>query len=183
MEKTQVLRKPRVFYGYWIVFIAFLLMLINSGCGYYAFSLYVKSFQTDFGWSRGEIMLAISIFFLVSGAMSPFVGRLIERFGVKKVISIGAFMAGLGFVLLSQLHNLSLLYIGWAVYGVGGAATGQVPTTIIVSNWFKKRRGTAIGIMAMGIGGGGFVLAPIIGGYLIPHFGWRASYSFLTENG
>jgi len=64
--------------------------------------------------------------------------------------------------------------------GIGMAATGHVPASTIVLNWFKKRRGTAIGIMSTGIGAGGVVLAPLIGSYLIPHFGWRVSYLALA---
>jgi len=63
------------------------------------------------------------------------------------------------------------------------AAVGQVPASVVVSNWFVKRRGTAIGIMSAGIGAGILVMAPILGNFLIPTFGWRISFlaqAFIT---
>jgi len=180
IKKINLPQKPKVFYGYWIVVVGFFCVFITSGCGFYAFSLFVKPLQADFAWGRGGIMAAFTIYFLVMGVTAPSVGRLIDRYGASKVISIGAFIAGLGFVLLSLMHNLWYFYSGYIIIGVGMAATGYVPATTVVSNWFKKRRGTAIGIMSIGVGAGGFALAPLIGGYLIPNFGWRASYLALT---
>lgn len=169
-------KKPKVFYGYWIVAATFFCLFIHSGCWFYAFSLFVRPLQAEFDWGRGEIMVALTISFLVMGVTSPFVGRLVDRYGARKVITIGSFIAGLGFILLSLMNNLWYFYGGHIIIAVGMAAMGIVVATAVVSNWFKKRRGTAIGIMAAGIGAGGLALAPLIGGYLIPNFGWSTSY-------
>jgi len=173
-------KKPKIFYGYWIVVATFFCALIFSGCGFYAFSLFVKSLQADFGWGRGNIMVAFTIFYLSMAVTAPYIGRLIDHYGARKVMSIGALVGGLGFILLSQMQAIWYLYAGYTIIGVGMIATGQIPVTSVVSNWFKKRRGTAIGIMSTGVGAGGFVLAPFIGGYLIPTFGWEMSYLALA---
>ncbi|MFC1914643.1 MFS transporter [Chloroflexota bacterium] len=172
--------KYRIFYGYWIVAVAFLCVFVFSGCGFYSFSLFVKPLQTDLGWSRSEIMAAYITFFLVMGLTSPLAGRLVDRYGPKKVISIGAVVGGLGFILLAQVYNLWHYYLGYAVVGIGMAAMGTVPSSSVVSNWFEKRRGLAIGIMSTGVGVGGLVLVPLVGNYLIPNFGWRAAYLSLA---
>jgi len=151
-----------------------------SGCGVGAFSLFVKYLQTDFGWGRGEIMLAFTIFFLLTGLAAPVVGILVDRYGVRGVIAVGALAGGLGFASLSWLHDLWHFYLAFTIIGSGYAALGQVPSSAMVSNWFVKRRGTAIGIMAVGIGTGILVLAPIFGSYLLPNFGWRTSYFALA---
>lgn len=166
----------RIFYGYWIVIAAFLCVFIQSGCGFFAFSLFVKPLQADLGWSRGSIMAAFTIYFLTLGIASPIVGRFIDCYEVKKVIFLGALMGGLGFVLLSLMPNLWSFYAGYIIIGAGMAAIGYVPASSVVSSWFKKRRGLLIGVMSTGIGLGGFVLAPIIGAYVIPRFGWRVAY-------
>ncbi|MFC2016961.1 MFS transporter [Chloroflexota bacterium] len=173
-------KKPRVFYGYWIVAAAFFCLFLFSGCAFYAFSLFVTPLQADFGWGRGGIMAAFTVLTLVTGVAAPFIGRLVDRYGAREVVYIGAFAAGLGFILLSLTDNLWYFYGGYIVVAVGMAATSQVPATAVVSNWFKKRRGTAIGMMSAGIGAGGLVVAPLVGGYLIPNFGWRASYLTLA---
>ncbi len=176
MEKTRLSKRPRVFYGYWVVVATFFCLLLVSGFGFFNFSLFVKPLEADFGWSRGGIMVAFTILNLAMGAASPFIGRIVDRYGARKVIFVGALIGSLGFVLLSQVSALWHFYVGWSVAGVGLAAMGIVPASAVVSNWFERKRGLAIGIMSAGIGAGGFVLAPVIGGYLIPDFGWRVAY-------
>lgn len=176
MEKTQIPRKPGIFYGYWILVAAFLCTFIQSGCGFFAFSLFVKPLQTDLGWNRGGIMAAFTILYLVAGVSSPFIGRVVDRYGARTVISVGAAILGSGFILLSVMNSLWHFYVLYAVIGVGISGIGQVPVSAVVSNWFQKRRGLAIGIMSTGIGAGGFAMAPLIGGYLIPSFGWEVAY-------
>ena len=151
-----------------------------SGCGVGAFSLFVTPLQSDFGWGRGEIMVGFTIYFLLTGLAAPIVGSLVDRYGVKGVISVGALLAGLGFASLSLLQNIWHFYVAQFFIGAGTAAIGQVPASAMVSNWFVKRRGTAIGIMSTGIGVGILILAPLMGGYLIPNFGWRTSYLTLA---
>jgi len=180
LEKACPSRKPKVFYGYWIVAAAFLCNSVYSGCSVYTFSLFAKPLQADFGWGRGGIMVAFTIYFLAMGLASPYIGRLVDRYGVRAIISLGAFVAGLGFVFLSLMNNLWHFYVAYIMIGVGLAAVGPISTTAVVSNWFKKHRGMTIGIMSVGVGAGGFVLSPLIGGYLIPNFGWRISYLALA---
>ena len=180
MDKIRFPKRPKFFYGYWIVLVAFLCLFITGGAGYFAFSLFVKPLQADLGWSRGGIMAAFTILFIIQAVASPFTGRMVDRYGARRVISIGALMAGIGFVLLSLMNELWHFYLSYVLVGIGMVAIGQVPTTAIVSNWFQKKRGLVIGIMSTGLGVGGFALAPLVGGYLIPNFGWRESYLALA---
>ncbi|MEE8318355.1 MAG: MFS transporter [Dehalococcoidales bacterium] len=155
-------------------------MAIFSGTTVGVFSLFVKPLQTEFGWGRGEVMLAFSLFFLVMGLSAPFTGKLIDRYGVRGIITGGSLAGGVSFVSLYFLQSIWHFYAAFTVIGVAMAALGQVPASAMVSNWFRKRRGTAIGVMSTGIGLGILVLVPIVGGYFIPHFGWRPSYLFLA---
>jgi len=125
-------KKPRIFYGYWIVAVAFFCAFINSGCGFYAFSLFVKPLQAEFGWGRGGIMVALTIFFLIGGVSAPVVGRLVDRFGARSVIATGALITGFGFILLSLTHSLWFFYTGYIVAGLGMASAGMIPATTLV---------------------------------------------------
>ena len=176
MKTKRYLKRPKISYTYWIVAAAFLCLFIGSGTTFFAFSLFVSPLQTEFGWSRGGIMIAFTLTLLISGVISPAMGRLIDRYGAGKVIATGALISGLGFILLTKTNSLASFYIGWTIVGAGGAASGIVPSTVVVSNWFKEHRGTAIGIATTGMGAGGVILAPLIGSYFIPDFGWRTSY-------
>ncbi len=128
----------------------------------------------------GSTVGVFSLFFLVMGVAAPFTGKLIDRYGVRGVIAGGALAGGVSFASLYLMQGIWHFYAAFTVIGVAMAALGQVPASAMVSNWFQKRRGTAIGVMSTGIGLGILVLAPLVGGYLIPNFGWRPSYLFLA---
>lgn len=180
MLRKQETTSLRISYGYWVLAVAFLCVFIKSGGGFFAFSLFIKPLQTHFGWSRGAIMAAFSILFVIMGAAAPLTGRMVDLYGARRIIVVGALTAGFGFIILGQTNSLWLFYLSYAVVGVGYAAMAEVPASAVVSAWFQKRRGRAIGIMSTGLGAGGFVLSPLIGSYLIPSFGWRISYSFIA---
>jgi len=168
--------RTRLFHGYWIVVAAFACLFIFSGLGYYTFGLFVTPIQSDLGWDRADIMAAFTVFFLVQGLASPLIGWAINIFEPRKMIAAGALAVAIGFVLLSRLENHLSFYLSYALVGAGMSAMGPVPVSTVVSNWFERRRGTAIGVASTGIGAGGLVLAPLIGGYLIPILGWRTCY-------
>lgn len=96
------------------------------------------------------------------------------------MIATGALVGAIGYILASLVNELWQFYGSFIINGLAMAGVGPVPTTAVISNWFKKRRGMAIGIMSAGIGAGGLVLAPLLGGYLIPNFGWRMAYLALA---
>ena len=171
--------KPKIFYGYWILLVAFLCLFIPIGCGYFIFSLFIRPLQLDMGWSRAMIMLAFSILLLVTGASSPLAGRLVDRFGPKKIICVGISLICLGLAVLSNTHLLWHFYVGYAIVGMGNAGSSQVAASTLVSNWFDRKRGMAIGIMSTGVGAAGFIFVPLVGNYLIPSYGWRISYLIL----
>ncbi|MBN1855727.1 MAG: MFS transporter [Dehalococcoidia bacterium] len=171
------MRKP--FYGYWIVAATFLCNVMTFGCGFYAFSLFVSPLGSDLSWGRGDVMAGFTVFFLSTGLLSPQVGRLVDRHGARVVMSVGAVLAGIGFVVLSQMTALWQFYLGYMIVGVGMAGTGQIPTSAVVSNWFEKRRGTAVGVMASGIGVGGLAFPALLGERIIPLVGWSQCYLLL----
>jgi len=173
-------KRPCVFYGYWIVLATFLCNAITFGCGFYAFSLFVTPLQGDLGWGRGDIMAAFTIFFLTTGLVAPRAGRLVDRYGARIVMMTGAVVAAAGFVILSGVSQLWQYYLGYAVVGLGMAGTGQIPTSAVVSNWFLRKRGAAVGMMASGVGVGGLALAPFVGAVLLPRLGWNHAFLVLA---
>ena len=167
--------RGRIFYGYWLVAFAFLCMLIYAGCGPFVFSMFVKPLGSSFGWSRGQVMAGFTIFYVMMGVASPFVGRSVDRYGVRPVIPVGALVMGVGFIIASRMSDLYVFYLACAFSGTGAAIMGHVPASAMVSNWFERRRGVALGVMAAGLGAGGVVMAPITA-YIIENSGWRDAY-------
>jgi len=141
MQRLRLLRRHRIYYGYCIVTALFFCNAIVAGCMFYTFGLFVSSLQLDFGWGRGEIMVASTISALVMGGTAPLVGRLVNQYGVSKVMAIGALVGGLGFSLLTQMQDLRQLYTGYTMIGLGSGAAGMLPATTVISNWFELRSG------------------------------------------
>ena len=167
-------------YGYRILLTGLVLMSIYGGLGYYAFGVFFKPIQEEFNWERGVTSAAFAMFYVVLAVSSPLIGRLTDRYGPKKTFTLGALILSLGLTLLSLSANLLHFYIAYGITGLGCSTIGTVPVSYTVSNRFKKRRGTAIGIVSSGMGIGGFIVPLIIGIYLIPNFGWRITYQILA---
>lgn len=167
--------KGRVFYGYWLVAATFVFMLLSYGCGSFVFSLFVNPLQSTFGWGRGQVMVGFTIFFVVQGVISPLVGRLVDRHGPRRVIPLGAVVMGLGFLLVSRTSELAGFYVSYVIIGAGSAGMGIVPSSALISNWFKRRRGIALGVMSAGLGAGGVVMAPLVA-QLLENYDWRTAY-------
>jgi MFS family permease len=170
------MKRPRIFYGYWILATCSLFCVISMLASLSVFSLYVKPLQDALGWKRTEIMAGFTFMLVAIALVSPVTGRLLDSFGPKKVMIPGALMAVLGLVLLSRATSLRDFYIGYILIGTGTTTTGPVGAGWVVSHWFKKRRGMAVGIMAGGMASTGILIMPLMAAYLIPLFGWRVAY-------
>jgi MFS family permease len=168
-------RKSRIFYGYYLVALTFLFLVLFNGCAVSVFSLFVHPLEESLGWGRGQVMAGFTFFYLLVGLASPVVGRFVDRYGARPVMPIGAAMYGMGLLLLSRSSDLWVFYLGYAIVGAGGAALGPVPCSAVISNWFKRKRGMALGFMAAGIGAGGVVMAPFVG-LMLSRFDWRTAY-------
>ncbi|MBN1176944.1 MAG: MFS transporter [Dehalococcoidales bacterium] len=150
--------------------------VISAGCGPISFSFFVTSLERVFHWSRTEIMTGFTLFFICAAISAPFAGRMVHRYGARKVVSAGALASCVGYILLSQMSALWQYYIGYALIGAGVAATGPVISTLIVSNWFIRRRGMAIGAMSMGAGTAGMIFTPLVIVYMLPTLGLSQTY-------
>jgi MFS family permease len=93
---------------------------------------------------------------------------------------LGAVITGLGFLSLSFVNTPAHFYVSYIFVGVGLAAMGQVPSTAVITHWFLEKRGLAVGLTSMGVGIGGLIVAPLVGGFIIPSFGWRIAYLSLA---
>lgn len=164
-----------VFYGWYIVAACFLLCMLFAGSGFYSFSIFIQPVESEFGWSRGAVSLTMSIYLIVGGLMGPVVGRLIGRFGPKRVMYACAAGAGACFILVSQTFSLWYFYLLYALLAAMVSGIGVVPVSNLMANWFVRRRGTATGIALVGISAGGLVMAPLVG-MITVHFGWKASF-------
>jgi MFS family permease len=170
--------KRRIFYGWWIVLASLGILAVQAGTGFYAYGVLMKPLMVEFGWSRGITSVAQTIFLLCMSVGGLLAAKYIPKWGVKKVAFIGALVNGSGFLLLSLTPNLLYLYIIYILVGLGSGWTGMIPVGVMISNWFNRKIGTAMGIATVGIALGALVLVPLIG-LVIENLNWHVAYLFM----
>ena len=138
--------------------------------------LFVTVWQADFGWSRPDIMLSLTVVTIASIPAMPVIGWLIDRFSVRQVLlpSIGILIVLLALtpVVLSSLFTLYLMFFLAGSLTVG---TQSIAYIRALSSWFQKYRGLSIGITAAGLGLGYAIVPPIVQ-WAISSFGWKSAY-------
>ncbi|HWP43471.1 MAG TPA: MFS transporter [Blastocatellia bacterium] len=169
----------KLYYGWVIVGVSFITMSLVSPIGT-LFRLFYKAFKDEFAWSHASISGIFGLHQFLNGAISPLVGWLIDRYGPRRVMPAGALLLGAGLAASSRVNSLFELYIAFGLIAAFGVASLQsVPNVAIVSNWFVKNRGTAVGIVLAGSGLGEFVLIPATQ-WLILNVGWRGTLLLLA---
>lgn len=164
-------KAPRIFYGWWVVAASGFVSLYTAGTFFYGFTAYFNPIIEEFGWSRSATSAAFSLYRLEGGLAAPVVGVLTDKLGVRKLMMGGAFVFGLGFLLLSQINELWQFYAAMTVIALGMTTAGILLGFVAVANWFVRRRSRAMSILALG-GGLSGVLVSLIS-LSIEQFGWR----------
>ncbi len=172
----------RIYYGWYIVGVGF---LANTAA---AFSLsstlgvFLKPLTEDLGVSRGVFSLLRSGESLIRASLSPLVGSMVDRHGGRWVMTFGAVVVGIGFLMLSQVEAFwQFLCVRWALH-IGDAFMAYLVVNVAISRWFIRKRGRAIAFSSMGIGFAKIGI-PIITASLIAWYGWRmawAAFGILT---
>tara|TARA_B100001750_G_scaffold248294_1_gene278110 strand:+ start:3236 stop:4540 length:1305 start_codon:yes stop_codon:yes gene_type:complete len=174
----------KIFYGWWIALTALAVNAILSGPTYGATGLWIDSLERDFGWARGQLSWAFSLGQLEGSIAAPIVGYLIDRYGGKKIAISGAFVGALGYVLLSATQPFSptdtgwndplIFYLAYLVIMLGSTLGAWIPMTVIINNWFDKKRSLAMSIGGLGFSVGTFAIVPLIALLVLPeNLGWR----------
>lgn len=170
--------RNKIFYGWWVALAAALGLLLGFAPIFvYCFGVFLKPLTIEFNSSRTSISFAFSVANLMLSVSSPFIGRLADRFGPRRVIIPATVAFAL---LLISFHFLSThlweLYAAFFFAGAIGSGTAPVPYGKVVSNWFDRRRGLALGVTMIGISIGAIVMPPAAQ-RLITLVGWRATYA------
>ncbi|MEK7406680.1 MAG: MFS transporter [Acidobacteriota bacterium] len=145
----------KVFHGWWVVAATFFSFGLAVGWPYYNISFFYDYFEKTFGWSKSDITLGFPIGALLTIWVGPV---LVPRFSPRKLILVGTALTCVAFLGFGTMGPTLWIYWGfWFVYTVGYMLSGPIPHQIIVSQWFRKKRGTAMGILYVGVGLVGFL--------------------------
>ncbi len=170
-------RSP-LFYGWLIVGVCLFINFVSLG-GRASFTVFVIPLEADFGWGRGETALAASIGLLVNGFTQPFLGRIYDRYGARKVVVPSLIILGASTVLLMQtFHLLFLIVLFGVVQSVAASGAGDPITGAMLAKWFRRHRATVLGISMAGASIGGMILVPFTQ-YLIDAANWRTAWAVL----
>ena len=167
----------RIFYGWWIVLACFFIGLYVGGVVFYGFTAFFEPIREEFGWSYTQISFAASLRGLEMGFIAPLVGFFVDRFGSRKLILYGTITVGLGLIFLSLTQSLAMFYGSFLLVAFGAGGCTVVVTMSVVANWFHKKVGIALGVMASGVGASGFFVPLIV--RLIDVYGWRTTLIIL----
>lgn len=172
---SYITKGRRVFYGWWMVLAGLVFMAYNAGTWWYSFGVLFKPIASEFNWSRAATSGAFSVSNLEGGFVGPLIGWAIDRLGPKRVILFGVLLSALGFAALSRIDSLLGFYLTYVLLiGLGAYACGLAPNMAVAARWFERKRGMAMGLMAVGPALGGFIMTQVVA-WLILLYGWRVA--------
>lgn len=174
----QLLR-GRVFYGWVVVAVASLVIMGGAGTRAAPGAL-LLGIEADTGWSRGTIALAAAGGLLLLGLGGPLSGVLIDRFGVRRVVTGALALAAAGMGLSAAVTEVwQLVLVFGLMTGLGGGLLASSLSAVIANRWFERRRGFVIGVLGGSMSAGQLVFFPLLTGVAVLA-GWRVSALFLA---
>jgi MFS family permease len=165
-----------------IVGVGFAFTFVESSVFNPVLSVFILPLEAEFGWTRTMIAGATTVGALAGVIVSPLIGRFIDRYGPRPFLVVGAGLVSVGLFSLAFTQELWQFYVGFGLGRMTAMSITNLANTVAVSNWFIRRRGSAIGIMLLGERIGQSML-PVILTAIILSAGWRAAWVFLGVAG
>lgn len=171
-------KETRIFYGWTIVAVAFLIGITQAGVFQNVLSIFLKPMATEFGWNRSMITGSIAVGSLAGGVLSPFIGPCLDKYGPRKLAFWGITILSGGLIALSRLTEIWQLYLFFGTGRMIASGLLALVITVSVSNWFVEKRGRAMGISQLG-SRIGIAFLPLLVQLIINTYGWRTAWLVL----
>jgi len=142
----------------------------------YAWSIFVRPLEQEFGWKRADVSTVFTVLVFVFGLTFVLGGRMQDKLGPTKVSLIGASLNSLGFFMAGYTTSITWMIFWLGVVAATGQGFGYSTPIPVMSKWFPDRRGLAVGLAVAGYGGGSAIFGPLGGNWLIPAYGWRNTF-------
>lgn len=157
---------------------AFLSQNVAIGCAFGAFGVSVLALQDRYDTGRAAAAMGISLVVLTQGLLSPVIGSIILRVGLRRTMTLGAVLSTAGYVAIAFAPSMAVVLTAFALLvGPGAAMTGNFPASLLAGGWYPEKRGQAVGIVNVPL----FVsILPVVGYSIISQFGLTAFYLFLA---
>ena len=177
---SQLINAPRrmrgVFYGWWLVVLSGFTMTVATVPLYHAMAIWSVALESHFGWSRGQLGLALTFTRIEGGLMGPLEGYLTDRLGARRMVLIGLLILGVGFLAFAGVRNLWMFYVAFIIMALGQGLGSWLPLMTTLNNWFVRRRTMAMGWSNVGSRLGALLLVPAIAWAIDPEqirLGWQ----------
>jgi MFS family permease len=178
-EKSPSDTAPLFYYGWVIIFVAFVTLCITFGI-WYSYSVFILAVISEFNWTTASASSVFSIFILSHSTFAMAGGYMQDRFGPRIVVPAGAVILALSLVAASWSENLWQFQISYGVFGGAGISLmAFVAHSAFLPKWFERKRGLALGIAMSGIGFGMLFIVPFAE-RLISVYGWQRAYQVLA---
>ncbi|MEE2002930.1 MFS transporter [Alkalimonas sp. MEB108] len=167
---------------HWLmVFIAMISLMVSNGMIFTGITAFDSSILAEFPeWSRADLKLRELITLILLGLLAPFIGIFIDRLGVRVLMIVGCLVLIPSYFAYGYVTNLLHIYIIHGFFALVMVSCGLNVGVILVSNWFVKNRGTAIGITIVGTSLGGALLAPLFGSWMAAGMDWRQGFQLAS---
>jgi MFS family permease len=177
LTKSKIKPKGSFYYGWMIVFLGGLGVFFSGPGQTYSISVFIDAYIKEFGWERSLVSSIYSFATLLAGLLLFLVGRLIDKFGQRRMSLIIGLLFGLACFWNSIVVTPVMLFIGFFLLRLLGQGSMTLMPTTLIPQWFISKRGRAFSFMAIG----GFMssaLLPPLNAWLITHYSWEIAYRF-----
>jgi len=158
---------------------SFFALFAIVGLALYGLPYYYDYMVRDFGWTRTQVTSGNALSKLVVGPLFGFfAGWIVDRFGPRRLMLVGIAMAGVALIGLGNMNALWMFYFFYLLNALGYVCAGPLPNQVLLTRWFDKSRGKAMGFAYLGIGIGGFLVFQI-SKVLVPAVGWHKALTIL----
>jgi sugar phosphate permease len=178
VTRESTIGKTRPFYGWFALSGAILITLFVGGAFVNAFGVFLPIFNEQFGWSRGDISMALALGIIAFGVPSPIFSIAVNKFGARLMIIIGNLLTAAGLASLYFFSSLWQLYLTYIFIGATAGLGGYIATTSVANNWFIKKRTFALSMVSAASGVGGLFYPPMTTAF-INIISWREVYLIL----
>jgi len=172
----------KLFYGWWVLLGLFIIYAATNGIVTLSLKRFYPSLIDAFGWTQDEVTRPVSVFYFVLAVLMPFIGALLDKQNPKRIMFGGALVILLGLGLFGQIENLTQFIGIYVILALGLAGAGLASSMYILTKWFYKQRGLAVGILLVG-GSLGGALFNKVAGDAIDSMGWQNASLLLMAIG
>ena len=175
MKKShKSLNSGNFYYGWVIVSVVALSGLASGTLINPTIGVFLKPITEEFGWTRSAVALAVTVGTFVGGFVAIGVGRLIDRYGPKWILTIAFIFAGSAIIYIGQISNIVDLYVAIFIMRVALQGAINISNQAVVPKWFVRQRGRALAISNLGMRVASGVI-PLITQQLILLSSWRSA--------